>query len=543
MKEWKEKSIFNAVDIAFASYLDEKNDFTPDEALFSAFIMLSARLGHMAVHFNEQGLLPDPKVLGMAEAHSQLIQGASQLRDRLLKNEMGLIWVRDLIGNDKVRSSFFYLQRNWALLSKFIDRYRTLNASPLDLPLDDNLLKLKLEEVQRRGLLQKEQANAVEMACSSAITILTGGPGTGKTYTACYIIQMIREVLDDDLDIRVILTAPTGKAVQHLRNSLLNKLTNVNIESKTVHALLGYRRDGSRNNVYLDADLVIVDEASMIDLKLMTELFSCLKPGGRLVLMGDPNQLPPVDCGALFSEICHVHSHVVRLNRCIRVAQKEMIDFSQAILHGTEEQVLRHLELGLGAKSLTFSSPKDIVEYAAPLYLKALARGIEGVDAFRLFSPLKRGPYGCFALNERIFDWIKDRLATQEVYPVPIIVTSNDYNRELFNGEIGLLYLHQRENFHTDYALFSGERKYAKAVLPPYEYAFCLSVHKSQGSEFEHVLLLLPAGSESFGKEVLYTAVTRAKSKIEIWGENDTIKNALKTSSQALCGLSEALDN
>jgi exodeoxyribonuclease V alpha subunit len=166
---------------------------------------------------------------------------------------------------------------------------------------------------------------------------------------------------------------------------------------------------------------------------------------------------------------------------------------------------------------------------------------MDAFNRFRILSPLRKGPHGVEAINELFLK--------KPSHAAPIILTKNDRGLELFNGETGVLIRKDLSKPHFqegDYAIFPGDRPDAikrvpAVLLPPFEYAYCLSVHKSQGSEFDHVLLMLLEGSENFGNQVLYTGVTRAKRKLEIWCSLATLKKTLSHKSQRLSGISERI--
>jgi exodeoxyribonuclease V alpha subunit len=357
-----------------------------------------------------------------------------------------------------------YLKRNWVDETRVIDNLKRL-VGPFPNP-----------PVAFEGLTADQEA-AAQMAMCQAVSIITGGPGTGKTHIAKAVAQAVGD--------RVVLMAPTGKAAAGLQQ------IGSHVRAGTVHAILGIRsrRDFLKEGSYLPADLVIVDECSMMDASLFAYLLGSISKGTRLVLMGDADQLPAVGSGSLFADLVDLLP-TTRLKQVLRSREEKILSLAEAIRRGDGDEVVRRIE------------PWD-------------ERWREGGC---ILSCMREGPLGVNALNQRF-----------KAVPAPIILKRTNYDVGLYNGETGLL-MH-------DHALFSGDRKIPLGKLPEYEYAYALSVHKSQGSEFDHVTILVPKGSEVFGREVLYTAVTRARHSICLAGDVETIRQTALRSSRKISGL------
>ncbi|WP_194848167.1 ATP-dependent DNA helicase [Candidatus Neptunochlamydia vexilliferae] len=382
----------------------------------------------------------------------------------------------------------YYLQRNWVLEGAVVREFKRL--------LQGDVNPLYIEGCA--GMNEK-QAVAVEMGLSESVLCLTGGPGTGKTYT---IAEIVKRYGKD-----VCVAAPTGKAVSVLREKL-------DVEVGTLHRLLGIRsgKDLLFGEKVLDYGMVIVDECSMIDVGMLAALLRAIKTGTRLILVGDHDQLPPVEAGTVFGELCRFMRErgqgYVHLDQCMRSDRKEILEKAEAVRKG--EMI-----------------PYGKLERKISEWKKEFKKG-----GFRLLSCLRRGPFGVDAINELM--WEKGE--------IPIIITRTDKRMELSNGEMGTLMKRSegRALGKEDEALF-GERRFPAVLLPEFEYAYCLSVHKSQGSEFERVVLLVPQGAEAFGREILYTGITRAKEEIEILADEGMIEACVSETSEKMSGIRRRL--
>jgi len=233
----------------------------------------------------------------------------------------------------------------------------------------------------------------------------------------------------------------------------------------------------------------------MIDAGMMARLFAAVKTGARLVLLGDAEQLPPVEAGGLFVDLTR-HENVCHLTRCLRTELQEIVSMAEAVKRG------------------------EIIPTKPLPSLKELVK-MEGT----ILTPLRRGPYGADALNRRC--------AAARTGPVPILITVNDRKLGLFNGDVGTL--------EGECARFSEGREISKSLLPAYEYAYVLSVHKSQGSEYDAVSILLPPGSERFGREMLYTAITRGRKKVDVYGDPSVVEAIVAKKTPRLSGLGVGL--
>jgi exodeoxyribonuclease V alpha subunit len=280
----------------------------------------------------------------------------------------------------------------------------------------------------------------------------------------------------------------------------------------------------------------------MMDAKLMATLLSSIQTGSRLILMGDRYQLPAVEAGSLFADLIDLQTVMsipcTSLQTSLRTDSQSILDLAKAINQGHTDQALAFFNRPEYPHLVYTDIPTTKKEFLTllaqrlePYYLSTnqnhlVEEILVNFNQCKILSPMRKGPFGIDAINQFLYHHFSH--LHQKWLTIPILITANDYRRELFNGETGLLIRHFKQGQlpdslqPEDYALFATRdgthsRRLPAFLLPPYEYAYCLSVHKSQGSEFKHVILIMPEGAEVFGREVLYTAVTRARQSIEIF--------------------------
>ncbi|HEX2583296.1 MAG TPA: AAA family ATPase [Chlamydiales bacterium] len=419
-----------------------------------------------------------------------------------------------------------YLQRNWALETLILQKVSALLArTPQE--------SLVLDNPEN---LQEAQRNAVTAGFKKMFALFTGGPGAGKTFTAGCFIRLLAAAREKPL--KVALAAPTGKAAAHLESMLRKQGSQEKIkcEATTLHRLLklqpGMQR--LRSEWTIDADLVVVDEASMLDAALLLHLLNAIGPNTRLLLLGDPDQLPPVEGGALFAELADLFGE--RLEGSLRMGSGELLDFSKAIRAGKIEKKESEAVLWLGMKE-----PSEWVDWLIPRLPNPIfsSQPLQPREQknFQVLCALRQGPSGSDALNREILAHFERKLEAGCWLMVPIMILENDAKQQLYNGTTGVLV---RPAFQRQaLAYFEGGKTIPESELPRYEIAFCLSVHKSQGSEYEEVALLFPPGSENLGREALYTGVTRAKRRVHIAIDDTTLENLLKVTAKKRSGFTE----
>lgn len=489
---------------------------TEEESLFLTYLFLASKSGHIAVEVGKNLFPP----LDEESAHLQekIIKGATLLRETPFVVRLG---------------NRFYLQRHFALETKLIDLIKERVGKEVWPKLEN--------ELSLEGLLN-EQAAALLKASKMSLMLLTGGPGTGKSYTASRLITSFWKALSDTNrdHFEVAIAAPTGKASSHLYESLTKGIDDPellnHITSRTLHSLLGIKKENhdlfESDIKPISADLVIVDESSMIDLTLMVNLFASLKEGARLVLIGDPHQLPSIESGSIFADIVELlPSHVIELTRCVRSDIEAMVNLSLEIKAGTFEL------LKDGSFRLPFVENETPLEHQKQI-VKFMCAKVE--QNFRALAPLRKGPLGIEELNHLCLNHLKQKNYRKNEFSFPIIFTKTVAKEEIYNGDGGSLFfdLEGRPTFAS-----VKERNIPIEALPPFELGLCLSIHKSQGSEFDEVLVIMPKGSESFGKEILYTATTRAKKRLQVFASDKTLISCLQKKSRRLSSLLLRFDN
>lgn len=507
-----------------------------EDAAFFLYLTAAVRQGHLCVKHEHHVLTPSLEdlwpTLEQIEPLKALIVSGWDLS------------LPEIIRED----SRAYFKRYWDDETLFLKSIPSIRKTPLDIPVDMTQLETRLTALQNEGKLLSEQAAAVRHAAEYPLTIMTGGPGTGKTYTAGWLIRLLWESLPKKIQKtwQIALVAPTGKAAANLQMGLQRAIQEIpgfpEIKVQTLHKLLDVRPNVSRKELLpLGFDFILVDESSMIDVSIMAQLFASIVPGTRLVLIGDHFQLPPVDAGSLFGDLVRLlPQQTIALQRCMRAELQGIITLSKILNEGDAagldallDQPAEGVEFHELPEKLTPAALKRLIDSILPKFAldtsSFTAEELLKHFQFRILTPFRRGPYGVDALNRHIHS-----LLAKPFHAAPIMITKGDAQLGLNNGDSGVL-LHDELGKPTT-AIFEG-KSIPSLFLPAFEYAYCLSVHKSQGSEFNHILLLLPDGSECFGRESLYTAATRARQKVEIWGHRATLVSTLKKKNQRQSGV------
>jgi exodeoxyribonuclease V alpha subunit len=453
------------------------------------------------------------------------------------------------------------------------------------------------------------QQVAAFTALRQRFSVITGGPGTGKTWTVARLLALLLEQPGGE-NLRVRLAAPTGKAAARLQEALNHSLgglvcspaVKARLQAKdlttTIHRLLGtiplsvdFRHD-ARNP--LPIDVLIVDEVSMVSLALMAKLFAALKPDARLVLVGDQDQLPPVDAGNVLGDLCRaaeingfsenfrndfrrctgelldakpgpttgkLANTVIQLRRNYRSGEMLALnDLSMATNAGDTGQAMALLRSPHGActweplppaKQLKATLREAILaHYGAVLKSASPVAALAALERFRILCAVREGPYGTTALNRLAGEVLADagfitpdQLKTGGYAGQPLMVTANHYGLRLFNGDTGIVWWSEGG---VSLVYFPDEtggiRTVARERLPEHEPVFALTIHKSQGSEFDHVLMVLPdQASPVLTRQLFYTGLTRARKSVRILAPEGILRATIAAQLQRGSGLTEAL--
>lgn len=378
-----------------------------------------------------------------------------------------------------------------------------------------------------------EQKDAINIACASNIMIMTGGPGTGKTITTNAIITALKEK-----DETVFLAAPTGRAAK--------RMTEVTGEpAKTIHRLLEYQEGGFSINADnpLTCDTLIVDEASMIDTLLMRNLLDAVPEGMRLILVGDVDQLPSVGAGCVLRDMIDSRKiPVIRLTRIYRQAQGSAIIMGAHNINKGLPPVITNTK-GTNLWLFRKEDKNDVADLITDLVTKRIPDSLGyGTEDIQVLTPMRRewDPIGSTALNRKLQQAINPdgrkaaaRGETEFRIGDKVMQTKNNYDKEIFNGDIGFI-TDKLSGADEDHAVleatFDGRAvRFSQSDLDELELAYACTVHKSQGSEYP--VVVMPVHNSQFvmlKRNLLYTAVTRAKKHCVLVGTEDAINNAVR---------------
>jgi len=449
-----------------------------------------------------------------------------------------------------------------------------------------------------------KQALAAALAQIERVVLLTGGPGTGKTTTVARILVLAVEAAERRGEtLRVALAAPTGKAAarlaEALRESYEHLLAHGRIDAalrdalpgaaSTLHRLLGSRPDSVRvrhdATNPLAADLVVVDEASMVDLPLMCKLAGALKPSARLILLGDRDQLPSVETGDVLAALCDSagdgkawpdriarplaaalgadvatragESALTRVELERSHRQSASLDLSAmsasirggdgaSVVSGLRASAYRgvHWHTGRDAALAAFVLDHALPHYRAIAAASDVASALAMLRRHRVLTAVREGDAGSRTLNARIALALQKTGAREDAFfhGRPVMIRENSYRHGLYNGDVGLVWIDADGNARVWFDTDAGPRAWLPAALPAHESAFALTVHKSQGSEFDDVLLALPDKSVRVAsRELLYTGITRARRSLTLWANENVLSEAVARRAQRWSGLADEL--
>ncbi|OBH44842.1 exodeoxyribonuclease V subunit alpha [Mycobacterium mantenii] len=420
-----------------------------------------------------------------------------------------------------------------------------------------------------------EQRAAAEVAVSQALTVLTGGPGTGKTTTVARLLALLTEQAERAglPKPRIALAAPTGKAAARLAEAVaagIEELTAADrarltgLPGTTLHRLLGPRPDTSvrfkhnRGN-RLPHDVIVVDETSMVSLTMMARLAEAVRPDTRLILVGDPDQLASVEAGAVLADLVDglADRDDVRV-AALRTPHRfgtSIGALAEAVRVGDADRVVGLLAAGgEHIEWVDSDRPADrlrevLVAHALRLrsaaLLGAVREALTTLDEHRLLCAHRDGPYGATHWNTQVQKWIAEATGqpawTQWYAGRPLLVTANDYGLRLYNGDTGVT-VAGADGLRAIFAGATGPLDFATSRLGEVETMHAMTIHKSQGSQAGEVTVLIPPeDSRLLTRELFYTGITRAKTKVRVVGPEASVRAAIGRRAARASGLAQRL--
>ncbi|MGL9769416.1 MAG: exodeoxyribonuclease V subunit alpha [Sodalis sp. (in: enterobacteria)] len=497
-----------------------------------------------------------------------------------------------------------YLQRMWryeCAVAEFFNRARA--------PVKGNDASISAVLARyfpgpRSAVIIDWQKIAAAVAITHPVALISGGPGTGKTFTVAKLLATFLQ-FSTGQRLRILMAAPTGKAAVRLSKSLGLALQGFGLdkdqkqwlprEAITLHCLLGAQPNSQRMRYHrgnpLHVDLLIIDEASMVDLPMMANIIAALPPDARVIFLGDRFQLSSVEAGAVLGDICHfaevgysptrraqlarltgftlpkeggsntygIADSLCLLRKSYRFNENSGIGrLANAINAGAEKVALDLLHVGTAA-DLNYTPLREAADYQCLLddcvsgyrdYLQRVryrdkpAAILKAFSRFRLLCALREGPFGVAGLNDRIEQALREAgFLTFRNIGRPVMIVRNAPSLRLYNGDIGILLMEDEQTLRVHFSLPDGGIKAVPlSRLPEHETAFAMTVHKSQGSEFEHTALVLPNKiMPVLTRELLYTAVTRARAQFSLYTTDEVVQYAITTRTQRRSGLIERL--
>lgn len=593
---------FSALDLHFADLVGTFSDRRCIELDLAALLVSrQCASGHICLPLHEVAGKPLPAVYRGLERAPDAGDWIDKLQGTDVVGAPGEF--KPLILDEKGR---LYLRRYWEYEKKLagIIKSRMIAARPV---VNGKQLRHGLERLFPSTRETNWQKVAAFTAVMSNFCVITGGPGTGKTRTVAAILALLLEQGGAE-SLRITLAAPSGKAAARLKESVQNAKATLNCtdeikalmpaDATTIHRLLGFIRDSPYfrhdANHPLVTDVVVVDEASMVDLALMSKLFQAVPENARIILLGDKDQLTSVEAGYVLGDICNtgtaiqiskefgklyaastgetlpvkmrprenvMQDSVVELQRNYRFkSDGGIFKLTRAINTGDVEtafKVLRdksHSDVSwrpLPTARYLLAAVRDKVTAGYKQYLQTdnPIEAVAQLGKFQILCALRNGPHGVGELNRAVEQSLTEAGLLEREGPWyrgrPIMITRNDYNLKLFNGDVGVVFPDAEADgeMRVFFAYADGAiRKFSPSRLPAHETVFAMTIHKSQGSEFGAVLLILPGeDTPILTRELIYTGLTRARDQVEIWSDESVLRAALAKRASRSSGLRDAL--
>ncbi len=482
--------------------------------------------------------VPEPMLL---EAFRRLLTMPESVLDEALRQELS---IGTIVAVEEEGKKSYYMVSLFRAETGVAKSIRRIMQGVLPWKNLDPATVIPKAEKQSAIELSESQRSAVALALSSKFLVITGGPGVGKTT----IINTILNILEAQ-ELTVLLCAPTGRAAKRLSES-------TGMEAKTIHRLLEFDpflRDFRRGHSNpLEADLVIVDEASMIDVVLMNRLLAAISSRSALMFAGDVDQLPPVGPGFVLADMINSEAlPVVRLTEIFRQAESSRIIVNAHRINRGEFTLPSH-DAGAELSDFYVVPSESTADIQRRLLLVVADRiperfGMDRLNDIQVLTPMNKGPLGTRALNallqERLNPHARRKIVRFEVTYAEgdkVIQLVNNYDKEVFNGDIGRIVAVDEEETTLSVLYDGREVLYESGELEEIALAYAITIHKSQGSEYPAVVI--PLSMQHFTmleRNLVYTAVTRAKKLVMIIGDPKALSTAVgnKRSSQRMTGL------
>jgi len=604
---------FAAIDLHFANFIFRLADHAdPVLALSGALVSHSTRAGDVCVELNKFAGSIDDSIGNPGEhlRYPDIRSWRKSLQESEVVGEPGDFAPLVLDERDRL-----YLHRYWEYENRLAKEIQFKIKQDLK-HVDGAMLKRYLVHVfpksSNSGIDWQKVAAAV--AVVKKFCVISGGPGTGKTYAVARMLAvLIKQAQPDNL--RIALTAPTGKAAARLAESVRAAKENLKIDaetrafipetSTTIHRLLKPIKDTPFFHYNADKrlpfDVILVDEASMVDLPLMSKLVQALSRDSRIILMGDRHQLASVQAGSILGDICgskqkngysqdfagrlsamtgdsedtlqssisitaDIHDNLIYFTHNYRFGEHTGINrLSAAVNSGHADGVLEILESNHYPEITWYSmeSPQQQQAFLGEQILRHYSRlnsivapeeGLAALNRFRILCAVNKGALGVAGLNQLATMTLQNADQHNMAMPLPewyhgrpILIAANDYQLNLFNGDVGLAAMANQEDgkflqvYFTDGSL-ENIRSFAPDRLPRHQSVYAMTIHKSQGSEFEEILIVLPESDNPvLTRELLYTAITRAKRNVSILASESVIKSTVYRRIERTSGLRDAL--
>ncbi|MFZ3270465.1 MAG: exodeoxyribonuclease V subunit alpha [Mycobacterium sp.] len=564
LREFNEAGVLDIADVHVAQRLTALGS-EPDEsvALAVALAVRALRGGSVCVDLQTVAADSDCPELSWPEPASWL----AAVRASTLAGEPPALRLYD--------DRLLYLDRYWREEQQVCADLLALSVSggTTDLPTPPQAGGTPTERLFPPGF--SEQREAAEIALSQAVTVLTGGPGTGKTTTVARLLALLVEQAEQ-MGVpqpRIALAAPTGKAAARLGEAVATEIAKLDavdqarltgLQATTLHRLLGSRPDTSlrfkhnRGN-RLPHDVIVVDETSMVSLTMMARLLEAVRPATRLILVGDPDQLASVEAGAVLADLVDGLSaredvRVAALRTSHRFGES-IGALADAIRVGDGDRAVKLLRAG--GEHIEWVEEEDPIERLRAVLLPHALRvreaavlgagpvALRTLDEHRLLCAHRDGPYGVAHWNRQVQRWLTEETGEPVWSPWyagrPLLVTANDYGLGIYNGDTGVVVVRD-DGLRAVIAGSAGPLDFATSRLSDVQTMYAMTIHKSQGSQADEVTVLMPPqDSRLLTRELFYTAVTRAKEKVRVVGSEEALRAALARRAVRATGLRKRL--